>query len=597
MTKTLISESPLQSSEFHQGTFRFAGTKATAQAVVWPILILLSINISSMGISEGSESRLIVLRVVAAALVSAGVYFTVVGRLINLIAPQSGLLRTGLVAFLYATTEVVRAVLVLVFAAAVGLQTTPQWTFRVFAAATTGLLIFALLSTVLNDTDEYRKAYSNFYTRQIQLRSVVDASLENVIRARDQLVQNTQGLLSQALASTLKDAQQDSPSYQRIIDNLFSVAENIVRPLSHTLFDDPVGSKASELPVTAPRVSWRVIIHNSTISNPFRPGLLMLIAVFLSAPVVISDFNLFLFVVWLIALGLIYVTHVLAQRFITPRLTSIPFLLRIVIIGLIYILSSTLLLQVLVAQTISNQSLFGESILYGSLLGLVLGWLIASSAGVREARLQVLEQIDDINNQLAWQNARLQSELWLDQKSLALTLHNDVQATLLAAALKLKASVEVGESAANEELPEIRKLISRSINFTTSSTREHSLEAIVRRINENWGGLITMRYTVSDETLARIEADSVVLGVLEDVLSEFQNNSLKHGQATETTAVLTMLTDAILHVAMTNNGHKMDSAVQGGLGSALLKSVSLDYTIENLHRGVKLTVSLPLAYK
>ena len=595
MTKKSSSENYFQDSEFLKGTFRFGGTRATSQAVVWPILVLLSLNISSMGISEGQESRLYVLRVVFAALVCAGLYFTIVGWFINVVAPQRRLLRTALVAFLYASTEVVRAVLVLVFAQMLGLHTIPQWSFRVFAAATTGLLIFALMSTVLNDTDAYRKVYSNYYTRQIQLRSVVNASLENVIRARDQLVQTTQTLLSQALKSTLQDAENKSPSYQGIIDSLFSVAENIVRPLSHSLYEQSVQSEPADISVIAPRVSWRVIVQKSTVTEPFRPGLLIVIALLLSAPAVFSEFTVIFFLTWAGILVAIYLTQYLAQKYITPRLPSIPFVLRLLIIYVLYALSSVLLVQFLMSETINNQALFGESIIYGSVLGMVLGWLVASSAGLRSARLEVIEQIAEINNQLVWQNARLQAELWLDQKSLALTLHNDVQASLLAAALKLKASVEIGETAAQDELPEIRKLISRSINFTTSSTRVHTLDAVVTRINENWGGLITMKYTASGETLSRIEEDPVVLGVLEDVLSEFQNNSLKHGQASDTTAILTMPSDSIVQVAMSNNGHKIESTSQAGLGSALMKSVSTDFKFENFTRGVSLTVKLPLS--
>ena len=102
-----------------------------------------------------------------------------------------------------------------------------------------------------------------------------------------------------------------------------------------------------------------------------------------------------------------------------------------------------------------------------------------------------------------------------------------------------------------------------------------------------------MRFTASAETLDLIENDPVALGVLEDVLSEFQNNSLKHGHATETTAILTTPQQGILQVAMTNNGERLSTETQNGLGSAFLKSVALDYKLENFTRGVKLTVWLP----
>ena len=104
-----------------------------------------------------------------------------------------------------------------------------------------------------------------------------------------------------------------------------------------------------------------------------------------------------------------------------------------------------------------------------------------------------------------------------------------------------------------------------------------------------------MRYTASAETLDLVENDSVAMGVLEDVLSEFQNNSLKHGRSTETTAILSTPQPGILQVAMTNNGERLNAETQNGLGSAFLKSVALDYKLENFTRGVKLTVWLPIS--
>ena len=260
-----------------------------------------------------------------------------------------------------------------------------------------------------------------------------------------------------------------------------------------------------------------------------------------------------------------------------------------------YAVPAIFFVQVALNSDVVQESVISETILYGSLLGFVLGWLIASSAGMRTARIEMLVEISRINDELAWQNARIQSELWLDQKSLALTLHNDVQATLLAAALKLKASIDASPDSATDALPEVKDLISRSINFGSTATRDFTLTSIIQRINDNWAGIITMRYTASSETLVQVENDSVAMGVLEDVLSEFQNNSLKHGRSTETTAIFSTPQPGILQVAMTNNGERLTAETQNGLGSAFLKSVALDSKLENFTRGVKLTVWLPIS--
>ena len=595
MTSQSISEEAFQKAELKTRSFRFGGHKATSQAIVWPILFLLSLNISSSGLSDSPEARLIVLRVTIAALIAAGIYFTILGAVIDASVPQLGRLRTVLVAFLYGTTEIVRAVLIQLFAGAYGLVINPQWGFRILAALTTGLLVFALVSTVVNDNFTYRKSYKKLAMQRFRLRSLVDASLDNLIRARDQLIQTTRDQLTQALRGTLSETEKKTPKFPEIIQNLFSVAEDVVRPLSHSLFDNPLMLNSKDLNAQAPRVPIKTVIEKSSLTAPFRPGLLTLMASLLSVPSVLINFSLMYYLQWTLALVLIYATNALARKFVTPRLPSMVLVFRILLISLIYALPAIVFVRVALNESIVQESIVSETVLYGSLLGIVLGWLIATSAGMRTARTEMLEEIGVINEELAWQNARIQSEMWLDQKSLALTLHNDVQATLLAAALKLKSAIDQDPLTAESALPQIKDLIYRSINFGSTAAREFTLPLIIERINDNWAGIITMRFTATAETLNIVENDHVALGVLEDVLSEFQNNSLKHGRASETTAILTLQQPEVLQVAMTNNGQALSSETQQGLGSAFLKSVALNYKLENFTRGVKLTVWLPVS--
>lgn len=595
MTSPRLSESQFQDSELSTRSFRFGGTKATAQVIVWPVLFMFSLNLSSSGISGGPEERLILLRSSVAALIVAGLYFTLLGAIINASVPQLGKLRTWLIGVLYATTELARAALIQFIAEAYGIETDPQWGFRILAAMTSGLLVFALLSTVVNDTAIYRDAYKKLTSQRFRLRLVIEASLDNLIRARDQLIQNTREQLSQALKSTLSETEKLTPEMPLIIQNLFSVAEDVVRPLSHSLFENPLMLDTNKSESKAPKVPFGTLIRKSSVTAPFRPGLLTAIAFLLSLPSVFLDFSLLYFVQWAFSLALIYATNALARKFLTPHLASISLIFRVVFISTVFVFPAIIFVQVALNPNVIQESIIGETILYGSLLGVVLGWLIAISSGMRTARSEMLQEIIQNNDELTWQNARIQSELWLDQKSLAMTLHNDVQATLLAAALKLKATNEIGSDNANEVLPEIKELIIRSINFGTTALRDSTLSSIIQRINENWAGIITMRYTASAETLNLVEGDSVAIGVLEDVLSEFQNNSLKHGHSSETTAILSHSQQGILQVALTNNGERLSTETQNGLGSAFLKSVALNYKFENFTRGVKLTVWLPLS--
>lgn len=597
MTKTAVTDDYFQQSELKNRSFRFGGREATSPKIVWPLLVLLSLNFGSTGIVESSDTRIIIWRVSFAALMCAGVYFTVLGWVINRVAGQLGSLRTWCIGFLYATTELLRAVLIQVFAEGLGLNTNPQWEFRIVAALTSGLVIFALVSTVVNDSASYRNAYKNLYTQRVQLQSIVESSTENLIRARDQIVDTTREQLEKALRSILTETEKTSPEYPKIIQNLYSVAEETVRPLSHLLFENPL--KLSPVTSTSkpPRISLMTVIRRSSLVAPFRPGLYFAMAAILSFPWLLVNFDLGYTGLWLMSVGLIYGTVELARRYLSPHLATMNLIIRCVVITAVYAAPALFLAQVALKQTTNQTGFTLETIFYGLVLGAVLGWLMASSAGMRTARLEMLDEIKQINQELTWQNARIQSELWLDQKSLALTLHNDVQATLLAAALKLKAALDRGEKTANDSLPEIRELISRSINFGEYHSRNKTLDAVIERINNNWAGLITMDVAVSPETLRAIENDFVGLGVLEDVLSEFQNNSLKHGAATKTTAQLTMPNTGILHVVLANNGRPLSTKNSSGLGSAFINSVALKYSLETVQGGVQLILQLPLEGK
>lgn len=579
------------------GWRRFAGPKATAQSVGLPILIFLSLNAAPAGLTQSPEVRLVQLRILFFALVSAWLYFTGLGFVTDKIAPRVGALRTALILFLFASTEVLRTVLVHEFALMAGLQSDPVWFFRISAGATTGIIFFAIVSVVANDSQYYRSAYRKLFEQRLRLSASIQAAETTLARTRDQLVSNIREQLSIALRSTLQDAESTSPQTAQLSQELFHVAEEVVRPLSHELFDVPVPITQNELQVKAPRVPISLVISDTTIAEPFRPFQLVFVGLLMTIPLTFLFTKPMDWVYWPGSLILTFITVWCADRFLTNPIRNMKFVVRVFLISLVYVLPA-LFFSVSIMQTVMDKSSDPfTNFLYGYALVLVLGWLLASSSGMRLSRQRMLDEVSEVNDQLYWLGVRLQAEVWIDQKNLALTLHNEVQATLLAAALKLKAVTESGSDSA-DVLPEVRELILRGMNFAANETVSKTLDEVITRLNENWGGLITMQYSASGETLEVLSQDAVTRGVLEDILSEFQNNSMKHGKATETTAILSIPEPGVLQVALTNNGQKiMDNEVVAGLGSTFLHSVSLSHKLENFSRGVRLVVRLPMTDK
>lgn len=577
------------------GWGRFAGPKATSQAVVLPILLFLSLNAAPAGLTQTPDVRLIQLGVLFFALVSAWAYFTVVGKLIEAVASGSGRLRTAAVFFLYATTETVRTVLVHQYALMGGLESEPVWLFRIAGGVATGLVFFSLLSIVINDSQYYRVSYRELFENRILLNASLTSAEANLSRTREQLVLGVREQLEKALRTIIAESTQTRNDAVDVSEQLFDVAEGVVRPLSHQLFETPVTIDRAELSVKPPKVPFSTFVNVSSLADPFRPTQLVFIGFMLTLPVMFLFTKTIDFIFWGLGLALTYGTLYLAKKYVTPRLNKFSFVLRVILITAIFVAPAALFTGA-VANAFYSKSSDGRMLtIYGVGIVVFLGWMLAASEGMRASRTSMLEEIAQVNEELYWLGVRLQAELWVDQKNLALTLHNEVQATLLAAAMKLKAASEEGEITP-VAMQEVKELVLRGMNFAAEGSQSRTVEETVHRLNGNWGGLITMQLTATKECQEVLSQDHVTLRVLEDVLSEFQNNSLKHGKATTVDVNLSIPTPGILNLIMKNNGLPLDPNELGkGLGSTFLTSVTLNQHFENSDHGVVLTVQLPLS--
>jgi signal transduction histidine kinase len=233
---------------------------------------------------------------------------------------------------------------------------------------------------------------------------------------------------------------------------------------------------------------------------------------------------------------------------------------------------------------------------YGSLVGLILGWLFALSDGFRYARAEVLLQLTSANNELLWNETRLQSQLWLDQKRLALIVHNDVQATILSAGLSLKKAIQSGDEAVKQKLPSLRKLISTSLQLDQRDQKLTSINDVVALLNNTWESLMTTTLTVESNASELLAEDSLTTEVCSEIIREFVTNSLKHGQATLVTIHISKEGDNTLAMTLVNNGRALSvGESRSGLGTHFLDAVTLSFQLSDVPGGVQLYVVVPVA--
>jgi len=576
-----------------QRRFSFDGPRATSQAVVIPVLLLLSLNFSPTGIVFHGAVPSSWLMVVLAATAASWVWFTVGGLALQRWCPEHSLSRTILLIVLFTTTEMLRTTLMHFLALDAGIVSEPKWAFRLVSGAATGLVTFGALSTVLNDLVAYRRAYRRLVEQRARLQTSLTTLATNLIATQAQILTSVRSRLEEALVVTLAETRKVVPNDISVVDDLFRVADEVVRPMSHQLFDVPVHFSDNSPDVKVPRARFSKVLIDVT-KAPFRPGELGTLAALLSVPVIMLSASPLKAMMIFVALGLVFLITWIGRHFFTPSFGRLSLGWRIFCLSLVFAFPSAVLAVVVfnALETVGNSLMYFVG--YGVLLGTLMGWLVTFTAGLGNARNAMLTEAASINNELYWLNVRAQSQLWVAQKNLAITLHNDVQTTLIAAALHLKQAMESG-SAIQDAIPDVRRLLNKALDIGVGAAAERGPEDVLARVNDKWGGLIEASLTISSATTELVAHDTVCIRIFEDLLAEFMTNSVKHGQAKKVKVELSAKNERTLSLVMTNDGAPVDAnRTSTGLGSRLLEALTLNHSVRDVPGGVRLTATIPI---
>lgn len=595
MTNTTSDWGNLVDVRNPHGFWRFAGVKATSQWVVLPIMGFLSLNVLlTAALSEPSEQ----IRVLSAALMAfaaAWLFFTLTSLIVNLVFSRFGIARILAVLVMYGLTEYVRIRVVHEATQNTILLGANSELYIFVGAVMTGIVMCSIAATATFDSSLYKKDYSQLVQQQLALSSTVLSTEKSVEQTRSQLLNSTKELLTSSLDLAFAKSRAKEKNYAQLVDDLFRISDEVIRPLSHEL----TGVIREELPTVAPirprRVPLRAALSNSNKFSSFNPVQMTLIISLITSPVLILASNPSEVFSWFAGVVIIFIAHYLSKQFLTPLFPKLPRALKGIFNSLVYSLPAGLLFFVITLDIPATRGLGIFVFIYGALVGLILGWLIALSDGFRYARADVLEQLSKTNDELLWVETRLQSQLWLDQKRLALVVHNDVQATILSAGLSLKKAIQSGDEAVKKQIPALRKLIATSLQLDQRDREVNCIEDVVTQLNNTWDALITTSLSVESHANVVLEGDSLASEVCSEVIREFVTNSLKHGQSTLVDVVISYDAENKLAMTLTNNGKPLSSdGSSPGLGTHFLEAVTLSYLLSDVDGGVELRADIPV---
>lgn len=577
---------------------RFAGPQAFSQVVIQPVLAFVSANAFVADIF-GDATRAQAIALVAVATLSAWFFFTAVGFVTNRFLPTPSRVRAAVVAATFAATELVRISTLYAFLADVEEAVDFGIGFRSVSALVSGLVLLGLASVAVNDYHAYRDGYRAYSQQLARVRSAVRETGISVELVRDQLAMKVRRLLTEDIQEAFAPAASVSTPPDRVAGELFRIADQIVRPLSHGVFEESlplVGPNVlPSAPEKPPRVSVRTFFTDVTSAAPFQPVPHTQIVALVLAPVSLLLSTGVGVALTVACVGLVFALAYLGRRLLTPVLFRWPVILRAVVITAMFATPLVAFMALVVAPSVSEVRLTTGILVYGAVLGAVLGWLPAIAEGLRHSRQRFISDLEPLDNGLGWFRVRAQSQLWLDQKRSALALHGDVQATILASAMQLKKAVFESPEKLERVVQQVQKTIHQSLPFETLAPTAKKLTTVVKAINRTWSTLLTLTVDATPAVVNTLEGDGLALEVVSEVIKELHINAFKHGRASECAVTITQPTADTVLLGVVNNGSPLPEVAPGwGLGGRFLDTVLLEKTSQNTPDGVCVELSIPV---
>jgi len=577
---------------------RFAGPSAFSQSVVLPILAFLFVNSFVAGLFESEQDSLEPLAEVAAATVIAWAFFCVSGLVINAVLPVYSVWRGASILGVFGATELVRICVIFVLSDQERFGGEFGPVFLVLGSITTGVVLFGLVSVAVNDYRDYERAYQEFSLRLGMLSAALAETQAHVELVREQFALSIRGLLGSNLKEAFSSELSDESRRPNLADELFRISDEIVRPLSRGLAEMAPSPPPLPLAAKPRRVPFKTLMDITTSVAPFSPGSFTVIVALITGPTVLLLTSWWQGALWVVTLAAVFASNYVGYRFLTPRCEKVPLLLRMAVMTVVFAFPVAYYIGFVLGPSLPAAISRPSAIAYGAVLGAILGWVPAIADGVKHARGKFLDELERVDQAFHRLQLRAQSQLWLDQKRLALTLHTDVQGALLAAAMKIRNVVGAEPKEVQRVVRAVRKMIEKSVAAAPAYARAKGVAQAVRAINNTWASLLPLTLNARKDVLAVVEGDPLTLEIVTEVLKELHLNSFKHGRATDCVVTLSLPSSDTLLIHLRNSGQPLArrGSVDDGLGGTFLAVVSLSQRAKDVDGGVEIELEIPLPH-
>lgn len=486
--------------------------------------------------------------------------------------------RPGLTALVWAISGVVRAGAVIWAGRVYDLVPDDEIPKRI-AGAMFGTALALAVGEALTTRFEQLLAHSReLELASVELRQQIEVTGQQAERDRAQLVAQTQAVLETELSQI---EQRASSNDTALVAELQRVAEEVVRPLSHSIADARVSQAPETSPSQTPRLG-RYLAHRVPASQLIRPGwTVCFVALFRLAALLVAGQSFIAVLPSLVASWLtLAVVSVLIRRLRIPLSLAVAVSLgSAALAGAVGTMVETVLFHAHSATQLWS---------YTAGLLVVSGVLTAVETVDLMLRSQLTEQ-EQLNRSLEERGHRARQEIWLNRKRVASILHGPVQAALQASSIRL-AQLSPGDIRASQRILEDLRQTLATLEAPVATSAADVMNAL-DGLELLWAEQCAVSGQISPKALRAFEHDPSLCQALIELMNEAVLNAVKHASARRIRVAIDRGPTGIV-LTVWNDGLPAPEQSPAGYGSQLLNELCREWSLRPTATGTELRAVL-----
>ncbi|MDR6972401.1 hypothetical protein [Leifsonia shinshuensis] len=415
---------------------------------------------------------------------------------------------------IYAAIGAVRPLLFLEAGGLLGIPVAPgDLAGRIAVNVVVVVAVFALIAVAVDLVREHLGVFRRLRAAQRASGDDIGCATERLARLRSEALDD----VVEALERTAATAAADLPEPAEAARLLRRLAEDVVRPASHRVYEDDGAAPGPDGEQVAPREWFTSVVGGMRAAPPLATALLFTAMVLpfvsiLSGPAIVAPVAAGLVV---LLIGGSLVASVTLPAHPAARLT----VLLLLYIGVGLLVSATGAVGLALAGSDPAPAWF-ETATY-PLIALTVALVSSLSVRVRQDQAE-LEAALQANVAAA---ARVRADYDRERATLARLLHAGVQSELIAGALALTAAPPADRAAAARRVIDV---LGRARDALRGAHDERHAADEVSALLDSWSSAIELRVAVDEAVWGRL-VDPTRASAVVDAVSEGLANAVRHG--------------------------------------------------------------------